>query len=324
MISPLLFDLTVDKEKNTIRVEREFAAGLDIVWDAWTKPEYLDHWWAPKPYQTRTKSMDFREGGRWLYAMIGPENVAHWCLAEYKKIDPHKSFSGLDAFCDEEGKVNTEFPRSLWNNRFRERPGADVTAVNITIQYESLADLEKIISLGFKEGFAMAMENLDQYIQAQFRLRGEAKTGTTVRVCTYLNFPGNTEEAFRFYQSVFKTAFAGRGIQRFGDIPAEAGHPPVADAIKKMILHIELPITGGHVLMGTDAPKEMGFTLAQGNNMHICVEPESREEAKRIFDALSAGGKISMPLQDMFFGAYFGELTDQFGINWMVNHQTQP
>src|SRR5258708_27213746 len=321
MTSSLLFDFTVDKEKNTILVEREFAAGVDIVWDAWTKPEYLDQWWAPKPYQTKTKSMDFREGGRWLYTMSSPENVVHWCLAEYQKIEPHKSFSGLDAFCDEKGKVNTEFPRSLWNNRFLEAAG--VTTVSIPIKYDSLADLEKIIAMGFKEGFAMALENLDQYIQAQFRLRREAKTGTTSRVCTYLNFPGNTEEAFRFYQSVFKRAFAGGGIKRFGDIPAEAGHPPVADAVKKMVLHIELPITGNHVLMGTDAPKEMGFTLVQRNNMHISVEPESREEAKRIFDALSPGGNISMPLQHMVFGAYFGDFTDQFGINWMVNHQTQ-
>lgn len=322
MTPHLHFDFTVNKEKNTIDVEREFAADLALVWDAWTKPELLDQWWAPKPYQTRTKSMDFREGGRWLYAMYGPENVAHWCLAEYQKISPRKSFTGLDAFCDEEGKINMQFPRAKWNNRFRET-APDITAVSITIQYESLADLETIIGFGFQTGFAMAMENLDQYIAAQFRLRREAKPGSEARVCTYLNFPGNTEEAFRFYQTVFKTAFSGRGIQRFADIPAEAGHPPVADAIKKMILHVELPITGNHVLMGTDAPKEMGFTLTHGNNMHICVEPETREEAKRLFDALSAGGNITMPLQDMFFGAYFGELTDQFGINWMINFQNQ-
>ena len=143
------------------------------------------------------------------------------------------------------------------------------------------------------------------------------------RVCTYLNFPGNTEEAFLFYQSVFKTEFAGNGIQRFGDLPADANHPPVDDAVKKMVLHVELPITGNHILMGTDAPKEMGFTLIQGNNMHISVEPETREEAKRIFDQLSSGGNVTMPLEDMFFGAYFGAFTDKYGINWMINFQTK-
>lgn len=317
MNSNLLFDFTVDKENKTITVNREFAAELDLVWAAWTTPELLDLWWAPKPYQTKTKSMDFREGGTWLYAMISPEGEAHWCKAEYQKIDVLKSYSALDAFCDENGNNSQDFPRSLWNNTFLEN--GEKTTVNIVITYQQLEDLEKIIQLGFKEGFTAAMSNLDQYIEAQFRLRRELKTNNTTRVCTYLNFPGNTEEAFLFYQSVFKTEFSGKGIQRFGDIPQEAGHPPVAEVIKKMVLHIELPIIGNHVLMGTDAPKEMGFNLVQGNNMHISLEPESREEAKRIFDELSAGGNVTMPLQDMFFGSYFGEFSDKYGINWMVN-----
>ncbi|HVU53627.1 MAG TPA: SRPBCC domain-containing protein [Puia sp.] len=321
MNSNLLFDFSVNKDENTIHVQREFAAELDLVWDAWTKPELLDLWWAPKPYRTRTKKMDFREGGYWLYAMVSPENMEHWCKADYKKIEVKKSFSGLDAFCDENGKVNEDFPRSLWNNVFA--AGAATTTVNITIKYNSLADLEKVIAMGFKEGLAMALDNLDQYLEAKSRLRSELRQDNTARVCTYLNFPGNTEEAFLFYQSVFKSKFNGSGIQRFGDLPADANHPPVADAVKKMVLHVELPITGGHILMGTDAPREMGFTLVRGNNMHICVEPSTREEATRIFDELSAGGNVSMPLQDMFFGSYFGELTDKFGINWMVNYKTK-
>ena len=321
MNSSLLFNFTVNKDANTIHVQREFAAGLDLVWDAWTNPKLLDQWWAPKPYRTETKTMDFREGGYWLYAMISPENVKHWCRADYKKIEVRRSFSGLDAFCDENGKVSTDFPRSLWSNVFFEV--AATTTVNITIQYDNLADLEKVIAMGFKEGFTMALGNLDQYLEAQFKLRSELRQDNAARVCTYLNFPGNTEEAFLFYQSVFKTKFGGKGIQRFGDLPADANHPPVDEAVKKMVLHVELPITGNHILKGTDAPKEMGFTLVQGNNMHISVEPSTREEAKRIFDELSAGGNVSMPLQDMFFGAYFGEFTDKFGINWMINFQTK-
>ena len=106
-------------------------------------------------------------------------------------------------------------------------------------------------------------------------------------------------------------------MQRFGDIPAEAGNPTVPDSVKKMILHVELPILGGHVIMATDAPKEMGFDLVQGGNMHINLEPATRAETKKLFDALSKDGTISMPLEDMFFGAYFGECKDKFGINWM-------
>ncbi len=318
MNNNLLFDFTVNKEKNTVNVMREFAANLELVWEAWTNPEILDQWWAPKPYRTVTKSMDFREGGMWLYVMISPQDEKHWCKNDYRKIEHQKNFSGLDAFCDEKGTVNTDMPRALWTNTFAENEGT--TIVNIVTKYESLADLEKIISMGFKEGFTMALENLDQYIEKQFKLRQQNKTDNKARVTTYLNFPGNTEEAFLFYKSVFKTEFAGKGIQRFGDIPAEAGHPPIADEVKKMILHVELPITGNHILMATDAPKEMGFTLTQGNNMHICIEPETREEAKRIFDELSNGGNITMPLKDMFFGAYFGEFSDKFGINWMINY----
>jgi uncharacterized glyoxalase superfamily protein PhnB len=196
---------------------------------------------------------------------------------------------------------------------------ANTTLVDIVISYNSLADLEKIIELGFKEGFTMALGNLDQYIEAQFKLRNENRKDTTARVCTYVNFPGNTEEAFLFYQSVFKTKFTGNGIQRFGDLPADADHPPVADELKKLVLHVELPITANHILMGTDAPEEMGFKVVQGNNMHISLEPDTREEAERLFNELSADGNITMPLQDMFWGAYFGSFTDKYGINWMIN-----
>ncbi|MBL7931846.1 MAG: SRPBCC domain-containing protein, partial [Bacteroidia bacterium] len=318
MNSTLLFDFVVNKEKNSIHVTREFAAPSDTVWEAWTNPEILDKWWAPKPYYVKTKSMDFREGGTWLYAMIGPENDTHWCRADYKKITQKKNYSYLDAFCDENGKINTDMPRTSWNVGFKAE--AETTVVNVDLQYNSLEDLEKVIQLGFKEGFGMAMDNLDQYIKSRQKLRSELRISNKARVCTYLNFPGNTEEAFNFYKKVFRSEFSGKGIQYFGDIPAGEGQPPVAESVKKMVLHVELPILGGHVLMATDAPKEMGFTLTSGNNMHISLEPETREEAKRLFDELSAGGKVTMPLQDMFFGSYFGEFTDKYGITWMVNY----
>lgn len=165
MTSNLLFDFTVNKETNSIEVTREFAAELPLVWAAWTTPEILDQWWAPKPYKTETKSMDFREGGNWLYSMVSPEGERHWCIAEYQKIETLKSFMGLDAFCDENGTINTDFPRSLWTNKFIN--GDQTTTVSITIKYTSMDDLEKIISLGFKEGFTMAMGNLDEVLAAK-------------------------------------------------------------------------------------------------------------------------------------------------------------
>ncbi|MEO6133348.1 MAG: VOC family protein [Saprospiraceae bacterium] len=140
-----------------------------------------------------------------------------------------------------------------------------------------------------------------------------------VRISNYLNFPGTTEEAFNFYKDIFHGQFIADGFQRFGDFPPQEGMPPLSDADKKLIIHIAMEILGGHILMGTDAPESMGFKVEYGNNMHINIEPESREETTRIFEALSDGGKITMALQDMFWGAYYGSCTDKYGINWMVN-----
>ena len=115
MNTHLFFDFSVDKKANAINVTREFAANVELVWEAWTNPEILDQWWAPKPYQTKTKSMDFKVGGSWFYAMLSPENIAHWCRADYKSIEHQKSFSGLDAFTDEKGN-RTAFRLSCWYN----------------------------------------------------------------------------------------------------------------------------------------------------------------------------------------------------------------
>jgi PhnB protein len=138
------------------------------------------------------------------------------------------------------------------------------------------------------------------------------------RVSTYLNFSRNTEEVFNFYKTVFGGEFNGH-IARFGDIPPQEGMPPLAVEDKNLVMHMELPITGGHVLMGTDAPESCGFTVNYGNNVHLNLEPDTRDETKRLFDGLSAGGKVTMELQDMFWGAYFGSCTDKFGVHWMFN-----
>jgi PhnB protein len=138
------------------------------------------------------------------------------------------------------------------------------------------------------------------------------------RVSTYLNFTNQAEAAFNFYKSVFGTEFEG-GINRFGDMPPQDGMPPLSDETKNLVLHVSLPITGGFMLMGSDAPEQMGFKVNMGNNVYINLEPDTKEEADRLFHALSAGGAVEMPMADMFWGAYFGSFTDKFGIKWMVN-----
>lgn len=137
-------------------------------------------------------------------------------------------------------------------------------------------------------------------------------------VSTYLNFNGSTEEAFNFYRSVFGGEFEG-GIHRMGEAPPMPGQPPLSEADRQLVMHVSLPILGGHVLMGTDASESMGFKLAQGNNVYINLQPDTRAETDRLFTALSAGGKVEMPLQDMFWGDYFGSFVDRFGICWMCN-----
>ena len=139
------------------------------------------------------------------------------------------------------------------------------------------------------------------------------------KVGTYLNFSRNTEEVFNFYKSVFGGEFSSVGITRFSDIPPMEGMPPLAEEDKNLVMHIELPILGGHLLMGTDAPESMGFKVQPGNNVYISLEPDSEEETKRLYKALSDGGVISQELQEMFWGSLYGSFTDKFGINWMFN-----
>ena len=135
---------------------------------------------------------------------------------------------------------------------------------------------------------------------------------------TYLNFTRNTEEAFEYYRSIFGTEFVG-GIARFGDIPPQEGMTPMSEQDKNLVMHIALPILGGHMLMGTDATQSFRFTVNFGNNVHISLHPDSREETRKLFDGLSAGGKVTMELQDMFWGDYYGTCTDKFGVHWMFN-----
>jgi PhnB protein len=139
------------------------------------------------------------------------------------------------------------------------------------------------------------------------------------RVSTYLNFTRSTEEAFKYYQSIFGGEFNGDGFSRFSDIPPMEGAPTLPDEDKNLVMHVELTLPGGHVLMGTDAPESMGFKVIQGNNVYIMLEPDTRSETKRLFDALSSGGAVTQELQDMFWGAFYGSCTDKYGIQWMFH-----
>ena len=154
-----IFNFTMDKDNLKIKVERSFDAPLDLVWSAWTEAEILDQWWAPKPWKAETKSMDFSEGGRWLYAMVGPEGQKHWDVKDFKVIVPRKNFSYRSAFCDENGNVNPATTGSTWVNSFVETQGT--TLVTNEIFGDSLAHLEGHLKNGFKEGFTAGLDQLE-------------------------------------------------------------------------------------------------------------------------------------------------------------------
>ncbi len=161
MKAEMIFEFLIDKENKTITIRREFDPDLSLVSDAWTKPEILDQWWAPKPWKSVTKRMEFKEGGHRLYAMVGPEGEEHWGLTTYKTIDRHHTFDGSDCFTDDEGNANPALPVVDFDMVFTETGGT--TMVVNTSVYPDIAQLEATIQMGFKEGMTMALNGVDDW-----------------------------------------------------------------------------------------------------------------------------------------------------------------
>jgi len=156
----LQFNFKVDKATSTVLVEKEFAAELSLVWDAFTKQEILDQWWAPKPYESKTKVMEFKVGGRRFYAMVSPEGLEHWSIQQYTAITPKTNFKFLSVFADKD--ENPSLPGSNWDLTFSEQNG--ITRVSISIYNESQERMQKMIEMGFKEGFTMILHELDNLL----------------------------------------------------------------------------------------------------------------------------------------------------------------
>jgi len=164
MKAELQFDFLVDKQKSSITVKREFAAKRQLVWDCHTKRELLDQWFAPKSLITKTKHMEFKDGGYWHYAMITPDGQAFWSRLDYRTISPIDGYTALDGFCDETGAVNPDMPRARWDVAFtdvRER-----TLVTTVVQYHSAEDVQKAIDMGLKDGMTSTLERLDELLDA--------------------------------------------------------------------------------------------------------------------------------------------------------------
>ncbi len=162
MDSNTLFDFSVDRENKIIRIAREFDAGAELVWQAWTTAEILDQWCAPNPFRTETKALDFREGGFWHYALVSPEGNKHWSRYDYKKIEPQKSITELRAFSDENGRISPAFLPTECTITFSETN--DKTRVTMTEKYRSPEMFERMATDSHKKGFSSHLKNLDRLL----------------------------------------------------------------------------------------------------------------------------------------------------------------
>tara|TARA_R110002072_G_scaffold190094_1_gene347110 strand:- start:298 stop:801 length:504 start_codon:yes stop_codon:yes gene_type:complete len=160
----LQFDFLVDKDNNTLTIVREFNAERQLVWDCYTKLEFLDKWFAPKPFTTKTKSMDFKNGGHWHYAMIDPEGPEYWGYTEYYDVNPIDYYRTIDSFCDSEGTINQELPTANWKVTFTDK--GENAIVTTVVSYDSLNDLEAVINMGMEEGMLSTLEKLDELLVA--------------------------------------------------------------------------------------------------------------------------------------------------------------
>ncbi|MDB5010276.1 MAG: hypothetical protein JWQ06_1065 [Mucilaginibacter sp.] len=155
--------ISKDLENKSLQITREFNAPIGQVWKAWTESSLLDQWWAPKPWHTETKTMDFKEGGLWLYCMVGPNSERQWCRVDFEAITPQHAFTAVDNFCDEQGNSDKSFPNMRWLTEFKET--ATGSKVDVTITFDKEEDIAKIIEMGFETGFTMALSNLDELLK---------------------------------------------------------------------------------------------------------------------------------------------------------------
>jgi len=284
------------KNATTITVATTIAAPIENVWKLWTEPEHIKKWNnASDDWHTPKAQNDLRKGGKFLIRMESKDGKMGFDFSGV--YDNVKTNELISYTLDDGRKVKITF-----------------TSVGNNTKVEEAFEAESENSIDMQEsGWQSILNNFKKYTELK------QHTATLSKVGTYLNFSRNTEEAFNFYKSVFGGEFLG-DIMRLGDAPVQEGMPPLAKEDKNLVMHIALPIMGNHLLMGTDAPESLGFKMNFGNNIHICLEPNTREETKRLFDALAKGGTVTMNLEDMFWGAYYGTVTDKFGVQWMFNY----
>jgi uncharacterized glyoxalase superfamily protein PhnB/uncharacterized protein YndB with AHSA1/START domain len=318
----------INQTEPGLKIVRHFNAPKEVVFAAFADAQAMGEWWGPTGMSLTVKTFNFVPEGKFHYKMANGDQTM-WGLFKYVTINRYDMIEFISSFSDEEGNICTspfpmDFPLEIFNQITLAEANGRTTLTLQGYPLNASAAQETTyhsIKENMQQGFSGTFDKLENYLSSKFALKNELRTDNKERVSTYLNFNGKTEEAFAFYRSVFKTEFSGKGIQRIGDFPPHEAQPPLSEEDKKLILFIQLPITGGHLLMGTDAPESMGFKVIPGNNMHIHLEPGTREETKRLFDELSVDGVVEMTLQDAFWGAYYGNFADKYGINWMLSYK---
>jgi predicted 3-demethylubiquinone-9 3-methyltransferase (glyoxalase superfamily)/uncharacterized protein YndB with AHSA1/START domain len=286
MKNSLLFDFTVDKTAKTAFVTREFAAELSLVWDAFTKPEILDQWWAPAPFVAKTKYMNFEVGGRRFYAMVSPEGQERWAIQEYTSISPKTNFKFFNTFADKD--ENPELPGSDWDLNFSEQSGT--TTVRVAIYNESLARMEKMIEMGFKEGFTMTLNYLEELLTELSQWKESKREGTPLnKVTPFLMFNDQLEAAIEFYTTTFPNSEV-RNVARTG----EGGPINSAEFV-----------VGGQRFMGYNGGSY--FSFSEGVSFYVdCAD---QDEVDEYWDKLVQAGATPTAC---------GWIKDPFGLSWQI------
>ncbi|MHB1511565.1 MAG: SRPBCC domain-containing protein [Acidimicrobiales bacterium] len=316
---------TKDPENLTLTLVAEFNATPEQVWTVWEDPRTLERWWGPPSWPATFTRHDFVVGGESRYHMTGPDGDTSSGYWQIQALDKPNRLDFTNGLAGPDGEPTPGMPPMSGHVTF-EAIGTR-TKMTVVSRFVDFAQMEMMLGMGMAEGMTEAIGQIDGIVvTASVRANDDTTGGKRQpmpRVSTYLNFMGNTEEAFNFYKSVFGTEFLAP-ISRMSDMPPSPGQPALSEAEKGMVMHVELPILAGHVIMGTDMLESLGHKRRLGNSMTINLELEERAEAERLFKLLSEDGSDQFGLMEVPWGAYWGTCADRYGIRWMFNCPTSP
>lgn len=305
--------------ENEILISRFFEAPREMVWKAWTEPDLVKAWWGPKGYSIPVCKINLKLGGEYHLCMHSPEGQNFWSKGTYLEVVKNEKLVMTDSFSDEEGNI---LPASAYG-----MSGDWPSELLISVTFDDYEDKTRIVirHVGTPEGemtdltekgWKESIDKLSVLIEEENKkLSVQNSASTKLDINPYLNFPGNAEEAFTFYKSVFGGEFIM--IMRYRETPDGEKFPP---ELQDKIMHIAMPLgKNGNILMATDVIEPIGQKIINGNNFYISISAGSKAEADRIFNRLSEGGAVEMAMNTTFWGSYFGMFRDKFGVQWMIS-----